>query len=146
MGICEEKARKLSIEVDTSNVQKDLSVECREAEIGQVLVNLINNSFDAISGLDERFIVFETEADDEFVTIRVTDSGSGIPLEVRKRLFDPFYTTKPVGSGTGLGLSISANIISTHGGEFFYDDQYENTTFVIRLPRRQSPIGSNTDG
>jgi PAS domain S-box-containing protein len=140
LGICEEKARKLKIEIDTSNVDKGLSVECREAELGQVLVNLINNSFDAIADLGERFIVFETESDEDFVSIRVTDSGLGIPKEIRARLFDPFYTTKPVGSGTGLGLSISANIISTHGGEFYYDGQYQNTSFVIRLPKKQKAL------
>ncbi|MEO0336083.1 MAG: ATP-binding protein [Pseudomonadota bacterium] len=140
LGICEEKAKKLKIDIDVSNVQDDVRLECREAEIGQVLVNLINNAFDAIADLEHRSLVFETKSDGDFVTIRVTDSGDGIPEEIRGRLFDPFYTTKPVGTGTGLGLSISANIVRTHGGEFFYDDQCENTSFVIRLPKRQRPL------
>ena len=69
--------------------------------------------------------------------LEVQDNGKGIPLEVQKRLFDPFYTTKP--SGTGLGLSIAARIIERHGGVFRYKTEVgRGTTFGILLPLRTS--------
>src|SRR5881275_2740423 len=72
------------------------------------------------------------------VEIRVRDNGTGIPPEVRDKLFQPFFTTKPTGEGTGLGLSISYDIVTQqHGGNIEVDSRVgEFTEFTIRLPRR----------
>jgi signal transduction histidine kinase len=69
------------------------------------------------------------------VEIAVTDSGRGIPRDVQRRMFDPFFTSKPVGKGTGLGLSISRAIIASHRGQLEYDASSDRTRFVIRLPK-----------
>ena len=73
----------------------------------------------------------------EAVEIRVRDNGIGIPPEIRDRLFQPFFTTKPTGEGTGLGLSISYDIVTQqHGGMITVDSRLgEFTEFTIRLPR-----------
>ena len=73
----------------------------------------------------------------EAVEVRVRDNGTGIPLEIRDQLFQPFFTTKPTGEGTGLGLSISWDIVTQqHGGSIEVDSEPgEFTEFTIRLPR-----------
>jgi two-component system NtrC family sensor kinase len=75
---------------------------------------------------------------DDLVEITVRDNGTGIPPEIREKLFQPFFTTKPTGEGTGLGLSISYDIITQqHGGTITVDSEPGAfTEFVIRLPRR----------
>ncbi len=76
----------------------------------------------------------------EAVEIRVRDNGAGIPPEIRDKLFQPFFTTKPTGEGTGLGLSISWDIVTQqHGGTIAVDSRVgEFTEFAIRLPRMRA--------
>jgi len=76
------------------------------------------------------------------VEIRVRDNGAGIPPEIRDKLFQPFFTTKPTGEGTGLGLSISYDIVTQqHGGRITVDSRVgEFTEFTIRLPRNRQAI------
>jgi signal transduction histidine kinase len=77
---------------------------------------------------------------DDAVEIRARDNGIGIPAEIRDKLFQPFFTTKPTGEGTGLGLSISYDIVTQeHGGTIEVDSKVgEFTEFIIRLPRNTS--------
>ena len=85
----------------------------------------------------------------EAVEIRVRDNGTGIAPEIRDKLFQPFFTTKPTGEGTGLGLSISWDIVTQqHGGTIAVDSRKgEFTEFVIRLPRaRQAIIAAEAAG
>jgi signal transduction histidine kinase len=80
----------------------------------------------------------------EAVEIRIRDNGTGIPAEIRDKLFQPFFTTKPTGEGTGLGLSISYDIVTQqHGGSIEVDSEpSEFTEFTIRLPRNGQAAGS----
>ncbi|MCB9091431.1 MAG: GHKL domain-containing protein [Halobacteriovoraceae bacterium] len=102
--------------------------------IGQVLINLLNNSFDAIKDQEDKWVRIETSLKNDMVVIAVTDSGSGIPEEVRKNLMLPFFTTKKTGDGTGMGLSLSKNIAEKHHGKLYFDEKSENTCFVLELP------------
>jgi C4-dicarboxylate-specific signal transduction histidine kinase len=114
-------------------IPKDVYVDCKSSEIYQVLINLINNSYDAVHNLKEKWVkITYTDLGSAF-EVAVTDSGSAISLESQKRLFEPFFTTKEVGYGTGLGLSICERIISAHGGIIRYDNLSANTRFIIRL-------------
>lgn len=133
-----ERNKKLGIETLASEIDEDSVVECRQTQISQVLVNLLNNAKDAVKDLEERWIKLETQNNGHFFEISITDSGKGIPKEIAKRIMDPFFTTKDVGHGTGLGLSISKTIIESHKGEFFIDHNCKNTKFVVRLPLKQS--------
>jgi signal transduction histidine kinase len=110
-----------------------------------VLLNLISNGFyaatkrkaEADSGSYEPTLAASTRSLGDRVEIRVRDNGSGIPPEVKEKVFNPFFTTKPAGEGTGLGLSISHDIIvKQHGGTIEVETQPgEYTEFRIVLPR-----------
>ena len=120
-------------------VPDDLEVEGRPVQIGQVLVNLLNNACDAVADAPVRRVELSADADDGDVRLAVSDSGPPIPPHVRERLMEPFFTTKPVGKGTGLGLSISRSIAEAHGGTLRLDPEAPATRFVLTLPTRRRP-------
>lgn len=97
-------------------VAPSLSVKADATRLVQVLVNLVRNGFDEIAEQDDPQLWIEAEAVDGDVDIRIRDTGPGIPPEVLPHLFEPFYTTKPVGQGLGLGLAISHAIVQGMGG------------------------------
>lgn len=103
------------------------------SELNQVWTNLIDNAIDAVQGKGK--ICVGTFRDGEQVVVEIVDNGVGIPPEVQAHMFEPFYTTKPVGSGTGLGLVISNRIVADrHGGEIEFTSKPGETRFVVRLP------------
>jgi signal transduction histidine kinase len=123
-------------------------VQCYPGQLNQVFMNLLINAIDALEEESEKDINFvpqirictEVRENPEkshinSIIIRIADNGAGIPETVKKRIFDPFYTTKPVGQGTGLGLSISYQIIvEKHKGKLECRSQLgEGTEFVIEL-------------
>ncbi len=138
-SLCQERFKEYDI---TFNVEVDpeLKVYGSLVQIGQMLLNLLNNSFDElISKKDNRWITLKAERvylrdNKSYVEISITDSGKGIKKEDQSKLMDPFFTTKADKRGAGLGLTVCSNIISNYGGEFFYDAECENTRFVMRLP------------
>lgn len=104
-------------------------------QLQQVFTNLFINAADAMEGKGELEIKGNFNASKELFEIRVSDTGPGIPRELRDKIFDIFFTTKAVGKGTGLGLSISQNIIKLHGGTLSVECPTERgTAFVIELP------------
>lgn len=109
-------------------------VNGRAAELLQVLVNLLNNAYDAVEPLKEKWVEIKVIQHNDKCRISITDSGDGIDPEVLDKIMMPFFTTKEVGKGTGLGLSISKGIIENHQGKFYYDMTSPNTSFVIELP------------
>ncbi len=122
------------------NCAPDLSVWGRPVQLSQIIFNLATNSADAIQSLDEKWIRIETKVEDEFVEIRVIDSGTGIAPEIQDKVMEPFFTTKPSGSGTGLGLSISQGLAASMGGKLFLDPSAKNTTFVLQLKRESASL------
>lgn len=113
-------------------------VRVRGSEIVQVLVNLLNNSFDAIKSMEAPWIQINLLLIDSTFQIEVVDSGPRILPEVVANMMEPFFTTKTAGSGTGLGLSVSKQIIQNHGGQFFYESKSKDTKFVFQLKRSES--------
>ena len=102
-------------------------------ELSQVWTNIIDNAITAMNGQGK--ITIKTFSDKEWVVIRISDTGQGIPEEIQARIFDPFFTTKPPGEGTGLGLNISRNIIvQRHGGKIKVESHPGETCFEIKLP------------
>jgi two-component system NtrC family sensor kinase len=102
-------------------------------ELEQVLVNLINNSMHAMKDGGQISIAAKRSADE--VTLSVRDEGAGIPIDDLDRIFQPFFTTKPVGEGTGLGLSVCYGIVRSWGGVITADSAVgRGTTMTIRLP------------
>jgi signal transduction histidine kinase len=108
-------------------------VECIRSQIDQVFLNLLANAAQAIAA--DGVITIETRCESDFAVVSITDTGSGIPVDLMGRIFDPFFTTKPVGEGTGLGLSISYEIAKKHGGEIGAANAPEGgAVFTLRLP------------
>jgi signal transduction histidine kinase len=103
------------------------------AELNQVWTNLIDNAVHAMNG--EGILMLRTARDGDRVLVDVGDTGPGIPAELRQRVFEPFFSTKPVGEGTGLGLDISYRIVvNRHGGDISVTSQPGDTHFQVRLP------------
>ncbi len=130
-----EKMRAKGIEL-RQMTEIDTTLFCNEIQITQILINLLSNSIDAVSLLDKKWISIETKIMDSKVLISVSDSGSGIPIQIQQKLGQPFFTTKEIGGGTGLGLSISMKMARVNGGVLYYDSTSENTRFILELPNR----------
>ena len=108
-------------------------VPCVAAQINQVVMNLLVNAAHAIESRGT--ITVRTGHDDAHAWIEVADTGQGMTPAVIQRIFEPFYTTKPVGKGTGLGLSLSYDIVKKHGGHIDVSSQVGvGTTFRVTLP------------
>ncbi|MFQ5341610.1 MAG: PAS domain S-box protein [Anaerolineae bacterium] len=116
-------------------------VFCQVDEINQAFLNLLINARDAIAdaasdrrnGMGKITVTSRREGDQ--VVIGVTDTGTGIPEEIRDRIFDPFFTTKEVGRGTGQGLSIAYSVVEKHGGSLAFETEVDKgTTFFVHLP------------
>lgn len=106
---------------------------CHPAQLNQVFMNLLTNAAQAIEEKGE--ITISTEATDECIVVRISDTGKGIPEENIGKLFDPFFTTKAVGEGTGLGLAIAHGIVEKHKGTIEVESEVGvGTTFIIMLP------------
>ncbi|MBK7889389.1 MAG: PAS domain S-box protein [Bdellovibrionales bacterium] len=133
LDMCVDKFKARGIPITTSG-PLDVNLLCRPTEIAQVLVNLLNNSYDSIVESEKPWIRIDLTRQDDRFEIRVTDSGPGIPANVAQNIFQPFFTTKVAGKGTGLGLSISKGIAEQHNGTFYLDTNSPNTSFVLTLP------------
>ncbi len=118
-------------------------IEIVPQEIGRVLLNLITNAFYAVHEKGKSngesdykpLVKIRTSVDKGTLTISVIDNGPGIPEEIKDKIFQPFFTTKPTGEGTGLGLSLSYDIVKAHGGTISVESEPGlGTTFTILLP------------
>lgn len=137
LSFCSDRLKINSIDLIKENIHEEMIFEGRQIEISRVLLNLFNNAIDAIESADERWIKISAKNEKDYLEIEVTDSGKGIPLEIQNKIFQPFFTSKEIGKGTGLGLSLSMAIIKNHNGELSLNTKNENTTFVIKLPKKQ---------
>ncbi len=144
LDICQERINNNGIAIEIEYLKKEALVYCRPVEISQVILNLINNSFQALMDQPRSWIKISCEELEDFYRVSISDSGKGIPAEIRSKLFQPFFTTKDVGVGTGLGLSISRGIIEEHLGHLYYNDENPNTTFVIEIPKALDTADTKT--
>jgi signal transduction histidine kinase len=120
-------------------------IECLPSQINQVMMNIIVNGAQAISG-ERGTITIRTGTRGDHVWIEIADTGGGIPKAIQSRIFDPFFTTKPIGSGTGLGLSLSYGIIQKHHGRIEVRSEVgQGTTFRIELPVRQGNLAAQQE-
>ena len=136
VDLCHYRFQNHGIRLSKPEVDRSLIVDCRSHQIVQVLVNLLNNSFDAIQQLPQKWVNIEVYDRGEQAEISITDSGKGISKETQKKMFNPFFSTKSVQYGTGLGLSISQGILRQNGGVLEYDSQSPHTRFVIMIPKK----------
>lgn len=123
-------------------------VPCFLSEFNQVVLNMVINASHSIGDVvgdgskgKGKITISTAKLDDDWVEIRVTDTGAGIPAEIQNKVFDPFFTTKDVGKGTGQGLAISHTVVvDKHNGKLSFEtEEGKGTTFVIQLPLSMEP-------
>jgi signal transduction histidine kinase len=132
---------KNRIKVSKFYDQNMTEIDCYPGQLNQVFMNIINNGIQAIP--EERTdgeIVIYTEDTGTAINVRIKDNGMGIPDEIKNRIWEPFFTTKPVGVGTGLGMSITYSIIEKHKGTIdLISEVGKGTEFVISIPKNFTP-------
>lgn len=132
--MCDQKIKFLKIDFQKIVPSENIFVACNRSEISQIIINLVNNSCDAIETERNRWIKLTVGVVGEKVLFKVIDSGPGIPGDVREKIMEPFFSTKGPKKGTGIGLSISRKLADAHGGRLELAEKAENTTFVLTLP------------
>lgn len=133
--LCAARFKNHGVEVKTPKVRKDISLSCRPVPISQVILNLLNNAFDAVVGTANPIIEVQIIEEKNHVKFIFENSGKKIPPLIADKIFEPFFTTKPQGEGTGLGLSISKGIAESHKGTLSLDSSSKHTRFILRLPK-----------
>lgn len=137
LSICEDRCKHENILLTINLPNEDFFIECHPSEIIQVLINLINNSIDALSEVSHKWIELEVKIFGDKINFTVKDGGRGIPKEIAQNLTKHFCTSKESGKGTGLGLYICKSIIENHRGQFFFDNDLP-TKFGFTLPLKLS--------
>lgn len=139
VSFCMDRIQAQRVQYQINKFPKT-EIYCRPAEISQVILNLLQNSLDAVEKLSaaQRWIRVQVTDTPEGVSIRIGDGGLGIPVEIQDKIMQPFFTTKQVGQGTGLGLSISRGIVEEHSGKLRYLASEKNTTFEVILQKASS--------
>jgi signal transduction histidine kinase len=107
-------------------------------QLSQVILNILNNAFDASVESLAKWVKIEIIDKDEYFHIEISDSGAGISPEVEDKIFQPFFTTKELGKGTGIGLSLSKGIVEKHSGRLFVKKESKFNTLVIELPKHKN--------
>lgn len=137
--ICRDRFQKNNLKLTVQiaeNIDYMRLVEARSSEVIQVLVNLLNNSYDAIKNQRlNGWVNLSVSLLRQHYQIEVIDSGEKIPHDIAEKMMDPFFTTKPTGEGTGLGLSLSKQIAENHQGQLFFDSKASVTRFVLILKK-----------
>lgn len=135
LKLAETDAREHDVRIVAELAEDPPSIQADRVQIQQVLLNLLRNAMEAMRepGRIGDAVIVTTDFDGNDVEIAVRDSGAGIPEEIEKKLFRPFFTTKP--AGLGMGLSISRSIVNSHGGRLSFTRNPERgTTFRLTLP------------
>jgi two-component system, NtrC family, sensor kinase len=136
-----------SVKINVEVSERLPLVSADEGQLQQAVIILSENAIDAMpEGGTLSLRARRDEAEAGGVLVEVSDTGHGIPPEIRERIFDPFFTTKEVGRGTGLGLAVCYGIVTEHGGRITVDSAPGmGTTFTIHLPATPRPDGEETD-
>jgi C4-dicarboxylate-specific signal transduction histidine kinase len=146
LGVCQERFRSAGVDLVVQNeAPLEHQIPARAVQLAQVLINLLNNAFDATESQRQRAIQMRIYVEGEQTHILVHDNGKGVSPEIEAKIMQPFFTTKEVGKGTGLGLSVSQGIIQDHGGRLFLDRAVGNSCFHIILPNQIATANPNVD-
>jgi C4-dicarboxylate-specific signal transduction histidine kinase len=113
-------------------------IEAREVDLAQAFLYLIENAADAATKSETPWLRVEVQnLDRQTLRVRLTDSGQGVPEDLREKIFQPFFTTKEVGQGRGVGLNLAMSIIDSHSGRLYFDFNQPHTTVCVELPLSQ---------
>ena len=141
LAFCGQRMKNHGVNLRFYNIEQ-FKVIGNKVQIEQIFLNLMNNSFDAIEFLPEKWIEISAHDAGNRLQIYVKDSGTGIPVEIAKKIMEPFYSTKDAGKGTGLGLALAKGIAEKHGGSLTYVSRANHTTFLLEFPKPRT-IGEN---
>lgn len=140
MALCTQRFVNNGINIQ-AEIVKDFTVACQHIRMSQVIVNLLNNAYDAAVQVPNPYCrVVVSEACENHCRIQVIDNGRGIDPQIEHKIFEPFFSTKPIGQGTGIGLSISRGIAQENLGSLDYNRIDQETIFEIKLPIVGRPI------
>ena len=142
--LCSERCTRRAVTLTTQNRSGKDYFPCQGSQLLEALLHLVNNALDAVAGKPRAWVRIEVESHDERMFFSVTDSGPGIPVAARPRLFQPLFTTKQ-GRGSGAGLLAVRQIIEAQGGHVLYDDSCPNTRFVIDFPLSGAVVAPEND-
>ena len=137
--MCAVSIENKGVTIEVNGPIEDFYIECRKAQICQILLNLIENAKQAVmeNESDEKKIEIKVQEKINRVEISVIDNGKGIDEEIRTQILEPFFTTKKVGKGTGLECPLEVYqraLRKHHKGNLYLDLDSENTTFVLTIP------------
>jgi two-component system C4-dicarboxylate transport sensor histidine kinase DctB len=131
----EPRRREMAARIEIRPFDRSLQLIAEAGRLEQVLVNLLRNGLDAMAEQDQPLLEVDARRDGATVLVEIRDHGPGLAEEVRRHLFQPFYTTKPAGEGLGLGLAISLTIVESYGGTLSVQNAPDGgAIFALRLP------------
>ena len=134
VGISQEKFKSAGIAFEYKPLPEDILLHGSSVQIGQIIINLMNNAYDAVIESEQAAIEIRTEKIGDEIRFQIFDSGKKPEEDIIDKLFNPFFTTKEVGKGTGLGLSISHSIAEKFGAKLFFDKSSDRTCFSLIFP------------
>jgi signal transduction histidine kinase len=133
LSLLEHQFRSASVQVRKELLAEAPMVRAVEHKLQQVFLNLFLNARDAMP--KGGWVTIASQREGDHVVVLVSDTGAGIPSEHLPRIYDPFFSTKPIGQGTGLGLSITYGIVQEHDGTIVCDSQLgQGTRFTLSFP------------
>lgn len=133
IALAEDRIKSEMVTIEKSLPNEEILVNCNPVQISQVILNLLNNAFDATAGISENKVIkISLKQKVNTVELSIQDNGTGINSEFADKIFNPYFTTKE--SGKGLGLGLSKMIVEAHNGALRLDGQQSFTTFVCELP------------
>ncbi len=136
VGMLSEIYLKDGVRIQCKLCEKELITDGHRSRLQQVLFNIISNAKDASIGKNERLISIEAKkTTSETILLIISDNGWGISPSIKDRIFDPFYTTKPINIGTGIGLPLVRSILNEHKGKIYFDSKLDiGTEFFLEFP------------
>jgi signal transduction histidine kinase len=134
LGLISHLISKKGIELKKDYESDRIWVKGDAKKLGQVFLNLILNAIQAMETSAQKSLTIKVEVEREHAVSAISDTGPGIPEELKLKVFEPFFTTKPPGQGTGLGLTVALAIIQKHQGDLWFETSSSGTTFYVKLP------------
>lgn len=145
LAVCAEKFRTKGITLNVDPIPDDLFVLCRTSELGQVVLSILTNSYDAIEDMPPpKWIRLSATFEKGMIHLSITDSGKGIHPSIQSVIFDAYFTTKGQKQAPGLGLTTAQDIVKEHKGALSYNEHSRNTQFILSVPGELASISETS--